>query len=220
MLLTKKIKIKIVPNNIKYLKDKYKDIKYSDIIEININDLSIKSGIYIDCSCDNCGDVSNIQYRKYIQNIGNYGFYTCKKCMNIKTKITKKNKYGDETYNNPQKMVSTKEKLGIYISFEQVDNFKIYRKIVNRFTYKSKKILYENWDGFDYYDNEYIKDNFRLKSKNMSYPTIDHKISIHEGFINNIPPYIIGSVDNICVTKRKINLFKRNKTNFNYWKCI
>jgi hypothetical protein len=48
----------------------------------------------------------------------------------------------------------------------------------------------------------------------MYYPTIDHKISIFEGFHKNIPPYIIGGIENLCITKRKINLLKSNKENF------
>ena len=36
------------------------------------------------------------------------------------------------------------------------------------------------------------------------------KISIYQGFKDNIEPEIIGDVDNLCITKR-INLLKSNK---------
>ncbi len=210
MIITKTITVRIVPLNYLILKSKYPDIKYSDIIEINVNDLSNNSAIRINCRCEICGFEQEIYYRKYLQNKNHYGYYSCKKCMNKKTRITKEMRYNDPAYNNSKKMILTKEKLGIYIPLNQVSDFKKYRKIVNRFTYKSKKILYETWSGYDYYDGEYIKKYLILPSKNMLYPTIDHKISLHEGFLNNIPPYLIGNINNICITKRKNNLLKSN----------
>lgn len=216
MLITKKIKTKIVPLNYIKLKKHYSDIKYGDIIEIDIEHLSKNSPIEIECKCEICGINKILSYRKYLINKERYNYYSCKKCKNKKTNITKEKIYGDPLYNNPRKMILTKENLGIYIPLISVCDFKKYRKIVNRFTYKNKKHMYEKWNGYDYYDNEYIKDNFKLLSKNMKYPTIDHKISLHEGFIKNIPPFIIGGIDNLCITKRKINLLKRNKQNYTH----
>lgn len=214
MLITKTIKTKIVPLNINKLKKFYPSIQYSDVIEIDIKHLSEKSPIVIECSCDLCGSEKKLAYLKYIKNKSEYNYYSCKKCKNKKTEATKLKLYGDPFYNNSKKMINTKEAKGIYIPLDSVNDFNKYRKIVNRFTYKSKKELYKNWNGFDYYDSEYIKNNLSLLSKDMKYPTVDHKISIHEGFIKNIPPYIIGNIDNICITKRIINLLKRNKQNY------
>jgi len=214
MIIQNKVSIRIVPLNINKLKIKYPNIKYNDIVEININDLSINSPIEIDCMCELCGETKKLQYRKYILNKNRRQYYSCKKCKNKKTSLTKKERYGDELYNNPKQMIKTKEKLGIYIPLEMVSDFKKYRKIVNRFTYRSKKILFNNWSGIDYYDNEMIKDNLKLSSNSMKYPTVDHIISIHEGFLKNIIPSIIGDINNLCITKREINLLKRNKIGF------
>jgi hypothetical protein len=38
--------------------------------------------------------------------------------------------------------------------------------------------------------------------------TIDHKISIYSGFLENIDPEIIASTHNLCWTKRSINIRK------------
>lgn len=43
-----------------------------------------------------------------------------------------------------------------------------------------------------------------------NYPTIDHKISVYYGFINNISPEEIGDISNLCITKRWINSTKRD----------
>ena len=61
------------------------------------------------------------------------------------------------------------------------------------------------------YDNEYIKDNLQFDCNDRRYPTIDHKISVKNGFINNIDPSIIGNVENLCITKRCINSSKNSK---------
>lgn len=213
MLITKNIVTTLVPLNFERLSKIYGGKMY-DNIEISIEHLSEKSPIKIYCKCEICNKISLLAYRCYLRNKNRYNYYSCKKCKNKKTSMTKNFLYNDPNYNNSTKMIKTKESLNIYIPIESVDDFKKYRKIVNRFTMKQKKTLFKYWDGNDFYDKKYIKDNLKLNSNNMSYPTIDHKISLHEGFIKNIPPYIIGGIDNLCITKRKINLLKSNKQNF------
>lgn len=39
-----------------------------------------------------------------------------------------------------------------------------------------------------------------------------HKISIQYGFLNEIYPLIIGSLENLCITKRSINISKNKLT--------
>lgn len=90
------------------------------------------------------------------------------------------------------------------------NNFKLYRNEVRRLTNKFNKILYENWNGYDYYDNEYIKENFNLDFNDSKYPTIDHKISVYHGFVNNILACEIGNISNLCITKRYINSIKNS----------
>ena len=52
MLLTSRIKTRIVPLNIVNLSRKYGNLKLNDILEIDIIDLSEKSPIIIDCKCE------------------------------------------------------------------------------------------------------------------------------------------------------------------------
>lgn len=215
MLLTKKLKTTIVPLNFNRLKEFY-DIKMYDIIEIDIIHLSDKSPIIIDCCCEICGVNNKLQYRAYLKNKNRYDYYSCKGCKNRKTDMTKEKLYGDPKFNNPSKMIRTKEEKGIYIPIESSKDFDIYRKLVNRITNRNRKYIFEFWNGIDFYDKENISENIKLSSNDMSYPTIDHKISIYQGFKENIPPYIIGGIDNCCITKRSINLFKSNKYDFIY----
>ena len=152
-----------------------------------------------------------------------------------KNKSTKLINHGDENYNNSTKMISSKlEKYGFYYvnrdkaydtkvkngiikTGDILKDWQFYRREVARFTRKNKKHLYENWNGNDYYDNELIKGYLSHTSTHRFYPTIDHKISVYFGFMNNISPEEIGSLDNLCITKRYINSMKGKliENNFN-----
>ena len=132
--------------------------------------------------------------------IKNYNIDWASKLSNIKDKIRK-----------------TKEDNGTVIPDELLSDWNIYKRKVRNITNSNKKYLYENWDGNDYYDNELIKGYLSHTSTHRFYPTIDHKISVYFGFMNNISPDEIGSLDNLCITKRFINSMKGKliENNFN-----
>jgi len=91
-----------------------------------------------------------------------------------------------------------------------------YKKDVMRLTYRLKKTLHNNWNGYDYYDNEYIKENYGLHYYHPDYPTIDHKISIKYGFDNNIAVEKISDIQNLCFTKKRLNASKSIKNECDY----
>ncbi len=109
------------------------------------------------------------------------------------------------------KRKNTRIKKGYQIPDELVPAYRKYRLSVNRVLNRNKKNILDNWDGTDYYDGEYIKDNFELDSKDRDYPHFDHKISVIYGFKNNIDVDIISNLDNICITKQWINGLKKAK---------
>lgn len=115
------------------------------------------------------------------------------------------------------KIRKTKEDNGSVIPDELLCDWDIYKRKVRNITNSNKKHLYENWNGNDYYDNELIKGYLSHTSTHRFYPTIDHKISVYFGFMNNISPEEIGSLDNLCITKRYINSMKGKliENNFN-----
>jgi len=284
MIITKKIKINLNNKN----KDHFKKLNY-DILQksiiVKVNDLMNGSCYRVDVSCDVCNNQNNITYRNYIRGFKNGGIYTCEKCSHIKSKQTRKRKYGDENYRNPEKNKKTcmerygvehvlqnnsfKEKLkqtkierygdekynnrekskntclekygneeynniekykktcleryGVYNYFS-TDEFKLsqgiildedlknewslYKRKSNRLFRKMKSKVFKNWNGYDYYDNEYIKENLRLKFSDGLYPTIDHKISVYYGFMNDISVEEINNTENLVITKRYLNSSK------------
>jgi hypothetical protein len=82
----------------------------------------------------------------------------------------------------------------------------MYWSIVRSETNKYLKRLFKLWNGFDYYTKENITN---LSDFNI---TVDHKISVYYGFINNIDPKEIGKLENLCITSRKINCQKQRLT--------
>lgn len=141
---------------------------------------------------------------------------------------TKFQKYGDKFFRNKEKIIKTindrygvrnvmfidevKEKVknskirnGVMLPDELLSDFKIYKRNAMRVTRSNKKYLFEKWDGIDYYDNEFIQENLKINPIDRKYPTMDHKISIYQGFFNNIDYKIIGSLENLCITKKFLN---------------
>jgi hypothetical protein len=228
MLLTKDIIIRI--NNLN--SHIYPDYNHGEYIKINARDLSIKSGIKVEVKCDFCGFLKNIPYRKYIVNTKNETVeYSCSnKCSVQKYKKTCIDKYGvDNTYKLKENIEKVKQtcidKYGVdnvlkLESFKKrvvltrikngncsgnISEYSKFRNKCRSLTLSKKEELLSNWDGYDYYDGEYIKDNLNLHHLHKNYPTIEHKISILEGYLNNIDINIICDIENLCFSKRTIN---------------
>ena len=151
-------------------------------------------------------------------NIDKYGFEYANQSLEVRIKMKKTSleKYGVE---NPSKFEDIKNKIklqrverGSWLSDELREPFEIYENEVYNKTLSLKDILYENWDGYDYYDGEYIRDNMILLHTDPKYPTIDHKISTYHGFNNGLSTDTISNINNLCITKRSINSSKNRLT--------
>ncbi|MFW5848005.1 MAG: DUF7487 domain-containing protein [bacterium] len=206
-----------------------KNIKYQDYIKITNNHKNnyycnkcVKSKKTINTilekyGVDNISKSELIKQKKENTNLLNWGVKNVFSSNKIISKIRKtcKNKYGDEYPNRTKKQLEKIKKTriinGFQIPDDKINKYLLYRKNVLKITYKYKRELFDNWNGYDYYDSEYIKENLFLHSNNKDYPSIDHKISIYYGFVNNISYEEIGNIDNLCITKRKINSSKGRK---------
>ena len=111
-----------------------------------------------------------------------------------------------------QKIRNTRIARNLEIPSDQLSDWKKYNREVRKITWRNRKMLFDIWDGYDYYDKEYIKNNLQLSYMNCNYPTVDHKVSVFYGFNNKIPAEDIAKIDNLCITKRIINSLKRTKT--------
>lgn len=179
---------------------------------------------------DNYSKTDEFKKRVENTNLKKYGYKTNLLSPEYEVKIKKilKDKYGTEKfYEINRKNKSPKNKFKLIDNIEEImsefensesfydnkhleDKYLLYRNEVRRLTKYNIKRLLEKWNGFDYYDNEYIIENHNLDKNNPNYPTIDHKISVYYGFVNNISPEVISDLSNLCITKRFINSKKRD----------
>jgi hypothetical protein len=159
-------------------------------------------------SKDTCLEKYGVEFALQSEEIKDKSIKTCFK------------KYGVSHYSKTNEFVEkskqTRVENGRQVSDEFKTPFELYRSKIDSLTKKVKDVLFENWDGYDYYDGEFIRDNFNLNPGDRLYPTIDHKISVYNGFINKISPEDISIIDNLCITKRGINSSKRDKTEEEY----
>lgn len=162
--------------------------------------------------------VQKYKNKMYNTNLNRYGHMCSVQSESIKQKSLKSiyEKFG--TYNVFQsqeilnKVRIKKELKGLQSSNILKTDFQKYRDNVDKLTRQKRKQLIESWDGLDYYDGEYIKDNFDLEYYDECYPNIDHKISCLYGFLNNISVDIISDTHNLCITKRINNIRKHVKS--------
>lgn len=166
---------------------------------------------------DNASKSEISKERKKQTNIKNWGVENVfqSDIIKEKSKQTTLEKYGVEFINQSdiikEKSKQTRIEKGHQISDDKLSEYEKYRRMVISETRKHIYKLYENWNGYDYYDNEYIKDYKKLNSNDNKYPCVDHKNSIYNGFVNNIDYKITGNIDNLCITKRSINSSKQSK---------
>ena len=114
----------------------------------------------------------------------------------------------------------TNEENGIWLPVHLKSAWSKFRMDCERFTNKAEKIIFDLWDGYDYYDGEYILEYRKLHHTDPKYPTMDHKISLFDGFKQGISAEIIGNIDNLCITKRGINASKSRRSEKEFKKFL
>lgn len=236
MILTKEIEIRVNARLVTYYRELGYETGRNEILTIKIEHLNKGSHSKVEVQCDSCGYVCNVVFKNYIKRTNFDNKYYCREnsCFTKKVKITNLIKYGVENTSmlkekqdkwkktnlerfgveNSFQCEITKDKirrkLG-YLSDEELTGFEKYSRVARKLTLRNKSKLLENWDGYDYYDREFISNNFQLSYNDPCYPTIDHKISLKYGYLNGISVETISDMDNLCITKRKINSNKKEK---------
>jgi len=90
-------------------------------------------------------------------------------------------------------------------------SWKQYWKRCDYLTQKIRKQMLEIWDGYDYIDGEYIKDNLKFHYSDKNYPTLDHVKPRSQCFKEGLSPYEATTSENLKWTKRVNNSKKHNK---------
>jgi hypothetical protein len=165
-------------------------------------------------------DIKKRRVETLIEKYGeSYGLFIYEKvkitCMEIYGEI-----YPTRNEDIKLKMKNIRLSKNLQTSDDKLSDMEIYKRKVKSVTLKNSYKLFENLDGYDYYDGEFILYNYNLHYKNKKYPSIDHKYSVYYGFHNNISPENIGSFENLCITKRHLNSSKREKTENEFRKFL
>ena len=112
MILTDKVKIKIVSFNIDRYKKLGYDVEINSEISIDIKDLAPNSRKLVEVECDICHSIKEIKFCDYITVFNKKNKYYCSKCKGESIKAGVNKKYGVDV-DNVFQLKSVKDKIKI-----------------------------------------------------------------------------------------------------------
>ena len=112
-----------------------------------------------------------------------------------------------------KKSIATRKSNGNIIDWN-VAEWKQYWRRCNDLTRKMRAKMLGDWDGIDYIDGVYIKENLKLPITHAEYPTLDHVKPRSQGFREGLTPQEISNPANLKWTTRRNNSSKYNKSSY------
>ena len=131
---------------------------------------------------------------------------------NVKPPQTENRKAKANSLEAIEKRKKTWEATGRLFNFRENKDWKRFYKKCDALTRLVKVEMLKEWDGYDYYDGEYIKPYLELSVHHKNYPTLDHKYPRSKAFQDGLTPHEITVKENLVWTKRTNNSKKGNKT--------
>ena len=177
--------------------------------------INFNSKIYTYTECSNCKN--QVRYFPNSAHKHNKNIYCSNQCQSEwmsnhseELGLTQRAKKMFESWSEEswKKSIETRKKNGKIITNH---NWKQYWKKCNYLTRKIRSKMLGNWDGFDYIDREYIKDNLNLHFTHTNYPTLDHIKPRSVCFKEGLTPEEATKPENLKWTKRINNSSKSNK---------
>lgn len=107
MILTRKIKVKVVSKNIETYKKLGYDVEINKEIVVNVKDLPLNSRKIVNVRCDNCKITKKVRFCDYMSVYNKKNKYFCSDCKGESIKVGVNKKYG---VNNVFQLESTKIK--------------------------------------------------------------------------------------------------------------
>lgn len=157
--------------------------------------------------CENCGDI----YRFFPSSNSKY---CSRQCLSLAMKEDPV-KFGlheraehmrkeTDKQEATKKMLETKLEKGLIVDWNNATWKQWYRRC-NAILQKRRKEMVEEWDGYDYIDGKYIKDNLKLPYYHRDYPTLDHVIPKQTLFKEGYTPEEACKKENLRWTTRSNN---------------
>jgi len=167
---------------------------------------------YIKCS--NCNN--NVRYFPNSAHKNKKNIFCSNKCQgnwvskNLKEERAQRAEHMRKSWSEKswKKSIETRKKNGNIITEH---DWKQYWKRCDYLTQKIRKQMLQTWDGYDYIDKEYIKENLNLHYTHKNYPTLDHIIPRSDCFKQGLTPDEATQPFNLKWTKRINNSKKSNK---------
>jgi len=179
--------------------------KHSLNLELRKQTMLLKYGVensfQMESTRKKCTSKSALQkkHQTKLNNIDEKGLNSYERGA-LKAKVSKLNNIDENGLNSYErsalKMKETNEKLGNWITEDQVKDFKDYTRLVWRYTNQNDLSVLENIEK-----RGIQVDNYHL----------DHKYSIFQGFKENMPANIIGNICNLEMLVSGKNLSKNRK---------
>lgn len=179
--------------------------------------IKFNSKVYTYTKCSNCEN--QVRYFPNSAHKHNKNIFCSNKCqsdwmsknskeLNLQLRASKmRESWCEDSW---KKSIETRKKNGNIITSH---NWKQFWKKCDYLTRKIRAKMLENWDGFDYIDGEYIKDNLKLHYTDTNYPTLDHIKPRSICFKEGLTPEEATKPENLKWTKRVNNSSKSNKYN-------
>lgn len=99
MVITEKIKVRIVPSNIRHYKKLGYNVKPREEIEVYVKDLPLTSKNIVKVECDNCHEIKELRFGDYMIVFNKKNKYYCSNCKAESIKEGVKKKYGEDIEN-------------------------------------------------------------------------------------------------------------------------
>ncbi len=167
-------------------------------------------------NCKHCNDIITISNHS-IQQYCNHKCYSAYVKLHpnefdLHIKVNKMHQFTN-TAESIAKGIQTKKEKGLIQQWVDERNieWKKFWKVCNYHTRRMRKVMLETWDGYDYINGEYIKDNLKLHYSDKNYPSLDHIKPRSKCFEEGMTVRECCDPSNLAWTTRINNSKKYNK---------
>lgn len=181
------------------------NVKYITQLESIRNSISTKAKLRYSDIAYKQAQIDNIKNKYNVINVSQLPF------VKQAIQITSLAKYNSTHYLSSLLRRTREESAGKWIPLSLINEFDKYHRLCITETRKHIKQLMLGWNGKCYYTNQVLLTD-KTQYNNPLYRSVDHKISIYDGFMNNVDPVIIGSYNNLCICSRGYNSEKGIKS--------
>lgn len=192
MIITRYVEVKVTTSNMNYWKSMGYSFKSPSprwgivpVIEVRVDHLQENSNVTVECWCERCEKFYKNRFVRATKN------QYCKSCLSTYALLG--NSLGRINKGKPNIKISGSNHPRWV---ENKSDYILYKNQVYKYTRKQNIKLLKN------------SEKPRTLLGNVDGYQLDHILSIKDGFLNNIPPYMVGDIKNLQIIKSTENRIK------------